>query len=304
MGYLLKTLRAYSDASPASFGAADLEISSSNISFQISLIDIDSLKPHEEVIDALVDSLADAVKLQGNVRDPIIVDQEELVILDGMHRHDSLKRLNCRFAPCCLVNYDNPLIKVGSWFRLFNVREAESTAEKLLKDRGLQYERKPFDRENPTQEPLTIILTGNGNRYSLISSLDLTEFSKTAVILEKALVKQGHHADYLSDSLALQALRVGHANLVISLPVFSKNQIREYGMRGPLLPHKVTRHVMPSRPLRINTPLSILTDPSSSQAEANRKLGETLTTRHVDRKPPGLVVDGRRYEEELLVFTS
>lgn len=262
------------------------------------------MKVHEEVVEALVDSLADAIKSQGLVRDPLVVDQEDFVILDGMHRYNSLKRLNCRFAPCCLVDYDSPLIKIGSWFRLFNVPESKLTSERLLDQHGLQWERKLFDTKNPSWEPSTIILTGDGGKYILGQSSDLIEFSRTAVMLEKSLVKMGHHVDYLSDTLAMQNLTSRHANLVIALPAFSKNQIREYGTRGLLLPHKVTRHVMPSRPLRTNTPLSLLTNHSFTVSEANRKLGEDLSARHVDRKPPGSVVDGRRYEEELLVFAG
>jgi hypothetical protein len=47
----------------------------------------------------------------------------------------------------------------------------------------------------------------------------------------------------------------------------------------------------------------MLTDPSISREEADRKLGELLAKRHVERRPPGSIVNGRRYEEELLIFT-
>jgi len=279
-------------------------VSSSNLSFKISLLDIDALKPHEEVIDALVESLADAMATQGVVRDPLIVDQDELVILDGMHRHSALKRLKCRFAPCCLVNYTSPLIRVGSWFRLFNVNNPLRTAEKLLEDHNLEYAKKNVDMRNPSYDPQTIIITGNGIGCSLAKLLDPIEFSRQAVILEKALVRQGCHVDYLPENVSVQNLQSGRVNLVISLPTFTKDQIRAYGTQGLLLPHKVTRHVMPSRPLRIDAPLAILTDQLSTHTEANRKFGETLSARRVDRRPPGSVVDGRRYEEELLVFAG
>lgn len=251
-----------------------------------------------------MESIADGIRVQGTVRDPLIIDQDEHVILDGMHRYSSLKLLKCRFAPCCLVNYDSPLIKVGSWFRLFNVQETESLAENQLNEHSLEYTKQKTDLEHLTFNSQTIILTGNGNQYSLPQSSDLSEFARTAVMLERSLVKQGHHVDYLSETVAIQMLRSGSANFVILLPIFSKQQIRELGMRGLLLPHKVTRHVMPSRPLRIDIPLALLTDPAISREEANRRLGEALSTRHVDRKPPGSVVDGRRYEEELLVFAA
>jgi hypothetical protein len=41
-----------------------------------------------------------------------------------------------------------------------------------------------------------------------------------------------------------------------------------------------------------------------SQADANQELRKLLSAKDVERKPPGSVVDGRRYEEELLVFAA
>lgn len=266
------------------------------------MVNIKALRPHEEVIGALVQSIADGMKIQGFVRDPLVVDKEELVILDGMHRYGSLKLLGCRFAPCCLVNYDSPLIKVGSWFRLFNVQEPDPIAERLLTKQNLRYtEHKSELSSEQYTEP--IIIT-SGKRYFLAQQTDLIEFSRTSVMLEKALVSLGHHVDYLSEELSIQNLNSNRVNFVIALPIFTKQQIRDFGVKQSLLPHKVTRHVMPSRPLRIDVPLQTLTNTSLTLAEANRKLGEALSMKHVDRRPPGSVVDGRRYEEELLVFGS
>jgi hypothetical protein len=92
------------------------------------------------------------------------------------------------------------------------------------------------------------------------------------------------------------------ADIVIPVPIFSKTEIRETAKLGRLLPHKVTRHIIPSRPLRIDVPLDLLI--SYTREEANEKLEQLLSSRRVNLKPPGSVVDGRRYQEELLVFQA
>lgn len=281
-----------------------MEISSSNLSFRISMVDVDELKPHEEVIDPIVGSLANEILSQGQLRDPLIVDREDYVILDGMHRFSSLKLLKCRFIPCCLVDYDSAQIKVGSWFRLFKVDEAESLAEILLREAELNYSRQHLDLGAMNYNSLAIILTKNGAEFSLPQPMDPIERVRTAVSLEKAMVKKGHAVTYLSEIVAVQRLKSGEVNFVISVPIFTKRQIREFGLKGRLLPHKVTRHVIPSRPLGIDVPIQLLTEPTISREEADRKLGELLAGRRVDRKPPGSVVGGRRYEEELLVFSA
>ena len=280
-----------------------MEISSSKLSFRISMVNLNDLKPHEEVIDPAVGSLANDVLREGELRDPIVVDQEDYVILDGMHRFGSLKLLKCRFAPCCLVDYDNPLIKVGAWFRLFSVDEAETVAERLLRDAGLHYSLRKAEADKMSYNSQTIMLTRTGAEFSLPESIDPIQLARTAVSLEKTLVKKGHAVTYSPETNALQKLRSNELSLIISVPIFSKQQIRECGITGKLLPHKTTRHVMPSRPLKVDVPLKMLTDPTVSREEADRKLGELLTKRQVELKPPGSIIDGRRYEEELLIFT-
>jgi hypothetical protein len=128
--------------------------------------------------------------------------------------------------------------------------------------------------------------------------------ARAAVDLERAVERRGHPAKYLSEIVAFEELLSGEVNFIIALPIFTKKQIRKFGLTGRLLPHKVTRHVMPSRPLGVNVPLGLLTDTSISREEAEQKLGEILARRHVQRKPPGSVVDGRRYQEELLLFST
>ena len=280
-----------------------MEISSSNLAFRLSLLDIDALKPHEEVIENSVRSLANDMLTQGEVRDPLMVDQVDDVILDGMHRFDALKSLKCRFVPCCLLDYDSEKIRVGSWFRLFVVGEAEQVAEELLRSNGINFSKRQVALENLDYNPQTIIMVGNGAVFSLLDEMDPVERARLAVRLEKEMVKKGHPVEYSSEDVAVQRLRSGEANFVIPLPLFTKQQVRECGLRGELLPHKTTRHVIPSRPLRLDVPLSLLREPNISLAEAELKLNEMLKRKQVAVKPPGSVMEGRRYEEELLVFS-
>jgi hypothetical protein len=149
----------------------------------------------------------------------------------------------------------------------------------------------------------SVILTKDGTIFSLPSSLDPLERCRTATKIEKQLVNDGHDVTYLSEANAMQRLKSDKANLAIAMPVFRKEEIRNFGLKGRLLPHKTTRHVIPSRPLAVDIPLTLLTNATISCQEADDKLGELLVTRRIDKKPPGSFVEGRRYDEELLVFS-
>ena len=281
-----------------------MDINSSTISFRITFIDLDDLKPHEEVIEQAVRQLAKAMREENEVRDPLIVDKQSLVILDGMHRYSSLKLLGCRFAPCCIVNYTDPAIKVGSWFRLFTVKEAEKLARKVMPHSEPRYAKLDGAIEQLDPDYQTIMLTKDGARYSLQQPRSPTEFTRTAIKLEQEIVALGFHVDYQTEDVALQSLSSGKVDLVIRVPIFTKQQITDFGVRALLLPHKVTRHIVPSRPLRTDIPLNMLTNQGVSEQEANRELDELLGARRIQEKPPGSVVDGRRYEEETLVLNS
>ena len=281
-----------------------LEISSSGLNLRLSVIEVEELKPHEEVIDEVVEKLSREISADGEVRDPLIVDQDDYIILDGMHRFSALKRLGCRFAPCCLLDYDSPKIKVGSWFRLFTVDDPIPVAQNLLSKMKLNYSKRKVDAASMGYDAESVVLTKDGTIFSLSSSLDPVERCRTGTNIEKLLVNDGHDVTYLSEANAMQRLRCDKANLAIAMPVFRKEEIREFGLEGRLLPHKVTRHIIPSRPLAVDIPLTLLTNATISRQEGDGKLGELLARRRMDRKPPGSIVEGRHYDEELLVFSQ
>jgi hypothetical protein len=281
-----------------------LEISSSSLNFRLSIIGIEELKPHEEVINEVVERLSKEISADGVVHDPLIVDQNDYLILDGMHRFNSLKRLGCRFAPCCLLDYGSPKIKVGSWFRIFTVDDPISVAQNSLSKMNLDYSKRKVDATTMSYDSESIILTKDGTIFSLPSPLDPVERCRTAVRVENHLVNDGHHVTYLSEVNAMQRLKSDTTNLAIALPVFRKEEIRDFGLEGRLLPHKITRHVIPSRPLAVDIPLTLLRNTAISCQEADGRLTELLARRRIDRKPPGSFVEGRRYDEELLVFSQ
>ncbi len=95
--------------------------------YEIKIIDIDLLKPHEMIVECHLLKLAEEIKRDGLIKDPIIVDRNTMIILDGHHRFNALKRMGMNFCPVCLVDYKNENIKVGCWRKNENV-----TKEKVI----------------------------------------------------------------------------------------------------------------------------------------------------------------------------
>lgn len=86
-----------------------------SVSSRFSLVPRRRLRPHEEVDEDAVERLADEIRSDGRIFSPVIVDEGTRVILDGHHRYAALGHLGCELAPCHLVDYNDPTIRVEGW---------------------------------------------------------------------------------------------------------------------------------------------------------------------------------------------
>jgi len=79
----------------------------------VSLINLSKLKEHERIDKNHLVKIKHLIEKSGVFKEPIIVDKDNLVILDGHHRFNSCKQLGLTKIPCVTVDYLNdPKIKV------------------------------------------------------------------------------------------------------------------------------------------------------------------------------------------------
>ncbi len=81
----------------------------------LEILDIFSLRPHEQVQRALLEKTMREIAEEGRLRLPVLVEREHHVILDGHHRYEALKRLGCRRIPCYVVDYRSEEIGLTTW---------------------------------------------------------------------------------------------------------------------------------------------------------------------------------------------
>ncbi len=81
---------------------------------EFSLLELRLLKEHEEIDPKHVDDLRIEIQKNRYVK-PIVVDAKSMVILDGHHRYNALKKLNARYVPAITVDYGDDSITVGHW---------------------------------------------------------------------------------------------------------------------------------------------------------------------------------------------
>jgi len=85
------------------------------LSCRLAILPMSILRPHESTDPKLVNELMEDIRLRGHLRKPILVDLETLIIIDGHHRVEALKRLGCKNIPCLLVDYRSPRITALKW---------------------------------------------------------------------------------------------------------------------------------------------------------------------------------------------
>ncbi|ABM81404.1 ParB N-terminal domain-containing protein [Hyperthermus butylicus] len=83
--------------------------------YELKLVEISRLKPHEKVVESHVERLIDEIRSSGVLMRPILVERKHYIILDGHHRVEALKRLGAKLVPAILLDYGSPCVTVTSW---------------------------------------------------------------------------------------------------------------------------------------------------------------------------------------------
>ena len=279
-------------------------ITEGRLRLDIAILDISALRPHEEVIPELRDYLVRSIKADRCVKNPVIVDERSLVVLDGVHRVAALQKLGIRRIPVCLVDYRNPAIRVLSWYR--TVRGSLDPDQVVLQIKKVGYTVEKTENSSVKDvghSPMAAALQLREQTFLIKSSFkDLQEAFAIISRIESRLKAAGLTVRYETESDALDGLEKGWVDAVICTPKISKEEIIQYALKNQALAWKATRHVIPARPLNVNVPLALLTRDEKSLAQLNKELKHLLTGRQLTRLPPGSVVSGRRYDEELYVF--
>lgn len=101
---------------------------------RVVLVPIDSLRSHEEVIEKHVNELIKAIASAKKLYYPVLVDEETMIVLDGHHRVEALKRLGAKFIPAILVDYRSNDVIVGSWREGWRICKEDVIAAGLTGD--------------------------------------------------------------------------------------------------------------------------------------------------------------------------
>jgi len=279
-------------------------ISHEKLNLYITALDISNLYLHEETIPDILDQLAQSIKKDGCLKHPVIVDNKTHVVLDGMHRVAALEKLGYARIPVCLVDYENPTIRVGCWYRTTKGVKALERIITRPNQVGFTFEEvNEVDDKKLGISPVVAAMKSREKGFFVCSPFrNLKEAYDIIKRIEEKLKRSGFEVAYETELDALNKLREQDVDAVFLTPKLIKSAIISTALSGSVFSYKATRHVIPARPLNLDVPLNLLKDDKKSLEEVNEEMRQMLQERRLRRVAAGSVLKGRRYEEDLYLF--
>jgi hypothetical protein len=266
---------------------------------ELSIVPMNEIKPHEETIPDLLDSLTRDLRRTRLQRDPILVDHETHVALDGMHRRAALKALGAKFAVCAEYDYRSEDIKLERWLRYFIAPD-----KKLLSQFSTLFDLKTCDDYRRAAKSVD----SGASSVALLSAGDSYLNGKKAGVYETyakvkkadALCKAAKISIEFAPELSRFELFTSESVYVLYPVVLTKEDVLEVAMKNTEFPCKTTRHIVPVRPMGIYFPLEDLRN--SSKEECETKLEDIVRLSKISREEREIWYEGRRYSEPLAIF--
>ncbi len=281
-----------------------------NVKLKLEIVFIDSLLSHEAVIPDSVDRLYMEFKNWASLQNPLIVDENDIV-LDGNHRAFVFKLMKFKFVAVCRIDYFSPGAQLKYWFRrLGNIGDIDML-KSLIDEAG--------GRMRTIEDGDTLCKMLRDDRLccglQCRSGYEVVRFPETVVgdalsaygmlhRIQEELIRQGATMQFIPCQLALDhdsCRNMGNDEVMIWTPQITKEMVVEAAKNGRVFAPKTTRHLIHARPINVNVPTYWFTE-EVTLGEINHRFEEFLNRKQVRKLGPGQVVDGRYYGERLFVF--
>jgi len=271
--------------------------------FNLEIIPLSSILPHEEFDQKRALPLVAKLKKDGYLANPIIVaplGDKKYLQLDGMNRFSTFQIMKIPHILAQIIDYnDQESVELSSWSHLFHVKKqafffcADNLDHTSVKQGNFGNIGHRYIKEEESGRLCTVV-SKKGQVYLISASGTLLEKVKKLSKLV-ACYKNNIKRDVLPphpNKGDVEVLFAEHpqANMMLIFPTFTRHQIVEMAKNGQLFPPGITRHIIRRRCLNVNIPLSLFSSKKSLEAQ-NKEIKEKL-----------LVRGFRLYEESTIYF--
>lgn len=252
---------------------------------ELGIREAKKLLPHEQTISYNLKRLKESMLNLGQLVDPIIVDSETNLVLDGNHRLKVLEIIECPYAVCQAVDYKRDDINVGTWFPTLSL-----TAEEIFKLDSIKHEKVDVEagKEAVNSLKAPFMLSTKTDNYLLNpGSYKLMEMVEEQNYILSLLEKKSVY--YNPDEEFNKLIENG--NSVFYRRSYTKEEIIKAAQDHSPFPPKSTRHLIPGRIIRLNMRLGWLhRSPEDSQKQLKRMLDNRVYSGNVRKYYEPVVV--------------
>jgi len=287
--------------------------------FKLGFVHLEDLIFHETCDFNRVRRLAEQIKKDGHLKNPILVsgspvkpepadsisdDSEKLMVLDGVNRVSALKLLGYPDVLAQKVNYTDPHVDLTSWDHLIFSLGKQALIERLQTE---NLEITNFDGEfraaeggqRMLEENMVCLLIFRDRTALMIKQPDSSLEGKVKSLFRIIAIYNTSWEIYphlWDDSLVSAFDTLENCSAVSILPGFKKEDVIDLASRGILFPFGVTRFVIPQRILGLGISCSVL-GAKVPLSEKNLFLKELMSYRVKSKK-------ARFYEESVFLFNE
>ena len=266
----------------------------------LRIVPLANLLLHEQHDSGRSAPLITRLKAEGVLKNPPVVapiGDERYVVLDGANRVTALLELGLPHIAVQSVDYEDPELVLDTWYHLvssfprneFNrslglLAGVKVTVSELMHARAELARRAALAYFSlPNNGVFTISAEGNLHQRTQLLN-DIVDIYKTRGKIHRA------NTDHLDQLLPYY----DEVTALVVFPRYQPAEIMELARVGARLPAGITRHIIPRRALRINMPLSLLSD-ARSLDEKNEWLQDWLKIKIAGK-------EARFYQESTFLF--
>jgi len=232
----------------------------------LKIIDINDVLLHEYTDQNRAARLKTRIELSGVIQNPVICTEapgtNKYVLLDGAHRYQACKSLNCKYVPAQIVDYHDPLLLLKKWRHLFYSEDVRSFTNSVKQIQGILCETGIYspDKLIPDTMPrfYAQIIFKSGDYIGLTGKHDLPAKIETINALASLYIPNGLIDRISYDDIESLEKHYQEYTGLILYPRFKKEEVIQIAFNTHKLPAGITRHLIPKRALHLNLPLSML----------------------------------------------
>jgi len=239
---------------------------------------------HEEPDPARVERLRGAIRRDGVLKNPPIVtplSEDRAVVLDGANRVSALRELRVPHVVVQAVSYARPEITLSTWRHYVRQDGASGLRDRLRDVPDLPItevsDADQAQRRLAGREAAAAVVDARG---VVLLGVDGDPILTANTLRRIVALYRGRSQIYRVDSGTWEGLANEYGTgAMVMFPPLTKDDILLIAARGGALPTGISRHVIPGRALRLNTPVDWLQE---SGEEAQCQLDAMLQRRSLD----------------------